>query len=88
MSSSKTRRYRSRKGSGEVYVRSNSNAFRTLFSSLMKYFLGIENRREDYSMKDERTSKEGLSSCSSLPASMIEVTASTMLSGAALLVTA
>ena len=82
------RRYLSRKGSGETYDMSNSKALSILFSILMKLFFGIAQRRDDCTMNEERTAKDGLSSCSSLPASMTEVTARTIASGAELLVTA
>ena len=42
----------------------------------------MENRKEDYSIKDDRTLKEGLSSYSNLPDSITEVTANTTASGA------
>lgn len=75
------RKNRSRKGSGEVKVRSISRALQTLFSSRMKYFFWMEKRKEDCSMNEDRTLKDGLSSCSSLPASITDVTASTTASG-------
>ena len=84
LSRSRMRKKRSRKGSGDVKVRSISRARQTLFSSRMKYFFCMEKRKEDCSMKEERTLKEGLSSCSSLPASITHVTASTTASGALL----
>lgn len=78
----------SRNGRGDVYVKSNSSAFNTRFSSFTKYFFRIEKRRDDYSIKEERTAKDGLSSCSNLPESITAVTARTTASGAELLVTA
>ena len=44
----------------------------------------MENRKEDYSINEERTLKEGLSSYSNLPDSITDVTASTTASGALL----
>ena len=42
----------------------------------------MEKRKEDCSMKEDRTLKDGLSSYSNLPANITEVTASTTASGA------
>ena len=44
----------------------------------------MENRKEDYSIKEDRTLNEGLSSCSNLPDSITAVTANTTASGALL----
>ena len=75
---------RSKKGRGDVKVISNSRALTSLVSRRMKYFFWMEKRKEDYSMNEDRTLKDGLSSCSNLPANITQVTARTTASGALL----